>query len=138
MSGLASTASGLKPHVGCGEVEDRARALLRDRADRRVRGVALGVEDDHGAALALQVLVDRGDQVGGLALLDGAGHRGVLAAQVGVDRDRPEGVAQQPAIAAGAGDAGDAGAIGSAVRCSGTAEKPTDGNCHSTASSVEA
>jgi hypothetical protein len=33
---------------------------------------------------------------------------------------------------------GDAGAIGNAARAIGTAMKPTDGSCHSIASSVEA
>ena len=70
-----------------GEVEQRAGAPAGTSADRRLGRVALGVEHDHRAALAAQVLGDGRDQEARLALLDGPGHRRVLVAQLGVDRD---------------------------------------------------
>jgi len=46
-------------------------------------------------ALSAQILSDSRDQVAGLAMLDGSGHRRVLLAQRQMDRDRPERVTQE-------------------------------------------
>ena len=85
-----------------GEVEQRACPLRRHEAHRRLRRVALGVEHDHRAALPAQVLGDGRHEVAGLALLDRARHGGVLLAQLRVDRDRPERVAQRARVRRGA------------------------------------
>ena len=79
-----TTASAIASGRGVdGERVEAARRVARGRgscrsgprrhdAQRGVGGVALGVEDDHRAALAREVLADARDQVGGLALLDRA------------------------------------------------------------------
>ena len=59
-------------------------------ADGRLGRVALGIEHDHRATLAAEVLGDRRHEVARLALLDRARHGGVLLAQLDVDRDRSE------------------------------------------------
>ena len=91
---------------GVGEVQQRARALRWHRAHGGLGGVALGVEHDHRAPLAAQVLGDGGGQVARLALLHRARHGGVLAAHPRVDRHGPVRVAQQPLPLAGAHDRG--------------------------------
>ena len=98
---------------GVREVEQRARALGRHEAHRSLRGVALGVEHHHRAALAAQVLRDRGHQVARLALLHRARHCGVLAAHWG-DESRP-GRARRAAAPPRCGGAGSRAARGPAA-----------------------
>src|SRR6185437_11589689 len=52
---------------------------------------------DHRTALAAQVLGDRGDEEARLALVDGPRHGNVLPAQLEVDRNGADRVAQGPA-----------------------------------------
>ncbi len=79
-----------------GHVEQGAGALGRHQAHRRLRGVALGIEHNHRAILAAQILGDGRNEVAGLALLNRSWHGGVLTAHLRMQRHWPERVHERP------------------------------------------
>jgi len=87
-------------------VQHRADPRGGHDAEHRRGRVALGVEHDHGAVLAPQIIPRAGHEQRCLALVHGADDRGVLAALLGGDRDRPVLVAQQAGALARAVDPG--------------------------------